>query len=384
MKHQKIIHPLTRREFLKAGGIAGGLFGLSHFLPLNSFASTAGATGPFFIIIKAPGGMDATLGLDPYIRPMGTDEQDMFIEYSPSEILSHPSQPELLVGPAAAPILSHLSNSLIINGLVMNESDNGHTANLNYAITANGQGRNASLAGELLAVTASTSPFGLVSTGSATLGKRALAVTQTGTILKSLESPDFSRFLGRIDFGSGEDSSFGRSARSLSLNKTEAEELTRLLKTWQSEKVNLQDFHAVAASLLSGMARTAEISFDSFGLDTHSDHPGRHKDAQLKVWQQVADIYTFFKSVPCGNAGASLFDHTIFMVASEFSRTPFLNPSKGKDHNPLTNSVLLSGGAIKKGKLIGKSTLVSRKRTQYGESMHIGLPIDYSTGAAVH
>lgn len=383
MKHHKIIHPLTRREFLKTSGAAGALFGMSSFLPISSWSRPASPNTPFFVLLKAPGGMDATLGLDPYIRPQGTDEQDMFIEYAPEAILSHPSQPEILLGPAAAPLLSHLSHSLIINGLVMNESDNGHTANLNYVVTANGQGKNASLAGELLAGTVAKNPFGLMSNGSATLGKRALAVTQTQTVITSLENPDITDFLGRVDFGSTDASSFGRSARSLSTSKTESAELTRLLKKWQSEKIQLKDFHAVAAALMSGMAKAAEISFNSFGLDTHSDHPNRHREAQQRVWQQVDEIYAFFKSVPFGTAGASLFDQTIFMVTTEFSRTPFLNPSKGKDHNPLTNSVLISGGAIKKGKVIGKSTLVPRTQTEQGEAFHIGLPVDYETGTAI-
>ena len=388
MTYSKLIHPLSRRHFLKGAVGTSALFGIANLSPLKVWAQASSQDStPFFVLIKAPGGMDVTLGLDPIVRPPGTDEQDMFIEYSQNEILSHSSQTEMRVGPAATALLPNLDRTLIFNGVVMNESDNGHTANLNYVATANGQGKNASLAGEAILARQSQNPFGIVANSSVILGKRALAVTQTGTIIQSLTSADLSVFFERIQQNNQSESPFRRSLRAISASKAEASELNRLLQLWQKD-ASLEDFHAVASAFASGMASSAELSLNSFSLDTHSDHPRRHKDAQTRVWQRVASIFSFFKSIPFApksapQAGSSLFDHTVFVVVSDFSRTPFLNASKGKDHNPLTNSILVAGGPIKKGKMIGQSRLVPRGESGSGEAMHIGLPLDYATGATI-
>ena len=71
------------------------------------------------------------------------------------------------------------------------------------------------------------------------------------------------------------------------------------------------------------------------------------------------------------------------MVISEFLRTPFLNPSKGKDHNPLTNSVSLAGRGIRGGTVVGESQLIERKRSATGVPLHMALPIHFDSGRVV-
>jgi hypothetical protein len=63
------------------------------------------------------------------------------------------------------------------------------------------------------------------------------------------------------------------------------------------------------------------------------------------------------------------------MVASEFSRTPALNQFRGKDHNHLTNSVLLAGYGIKGNQQLGKSKVISRHNSPDGQSKHLALPL---------
>jgi uncharacterized protein (DUF1501 family) len=46
------------------------------------------------------------------------------------------------------------------------------------------------------------------------------------------------------------------------------------------------------------------------------------------------------------------------VVISEFARTPALNGARGKDHNPMTNSVLFAGHGIQKGKTVRASLLI--------------------------
>lgn len=70
------------------------------------------------------------------------------------------------------------------------------------------------------------------------------------------------------------------------------------------------------------------------------------------------------------------------MVISEFTRTPALNASRGKDHNPQCNSVLLFSPQMKNMK-IGASTVVTRAKSKYGTPYLAGLPLDLATEQAV-
>ena len=115
-------------------------------------------------------------------------------------------------------------------------------------------------------------------------------------------------------------------------------------------------------------------------MDTHTSHPVNHLRLQRATWDKVSSIFDYFKSVPYGSS--SLFEHTTFAVVSEFSRTPFLNASKGKDHNPLTNSVLFAGRGIRGGTVLGKSTLIEKARSSSGTAYHMALPIHYDSGAS--
>jgi hypothetical protein len=58
-----------------------------------------------------------------------------------------------------------------------------------------------------------------------------------------------------------------------------------------------------------------------------------------------------------------------------------LNAAQGKDHNPLTNSVLLAGAGVKGGRSFGSSQLITRKNSASGSPRFSGGPIDYATGA---
>jgi len=50
-----------------------------------------------------------------------------------------------------------------------------------------------------------------------------------------------------------------------------------------------------------------------------------------------------------------LLDSTLVCLASEFGRTPKINPTSGRDHWPKVFSILMAGGGIKKGLVYGSS-----------------------------
>lgn len=73
-------------------------------------------------------------------------------------------------------------------------------------------------------------------------------------------------------------------------------------------------------------------------------------------------------------------DYTTFMVVTEFSRTPYLNGAKGKDHNPDTNSVLIAGKGVVGGKTFGASKVIPAKKSLTGAALHIATAYDSRTG----
>jgi hypothetical protein len=63
------------------------------------------------------------------------------------------------------------------------------------------------------------------------------------------------------------------------------------------------------------------------------------------------------------------------MVSSDFTRTPALNSSKGKDHNPQMNANLIIAPGLKPG-LIGGSNVIPRAQSKLGNSYHVAAPMD--------
>src|SRR4051812_47473000 len=91
---------LNRRQFLSTTGLTLSSFALSQLFPFGKvFAADLASENHFFVMLNVHGGMDATLGLDPWIMPAGADAKDMFIEYRPDEILQAGN---LRFAPAAA------------------------------------------------------------------------------------------------------------------------------------------------------------------------------------------------------------------------------------------------------------------------------------------
>jgi hypothetical protein len=71
-------------------------------------------------------------------------------------------------------------------------------------------------------------------------------------------------------------------------------------------------------------------------------------------------------------------DCTTVMITSEFTRTPGLTASNGKNHNPQCNSVILMGPGLKPG-MYGSSRLITAKSSPMGISYLAGMPLDLTT-----
>jgi uncharacterized protein (DUF1501 family) len=135
--------------------------------------------------------------------------------------------------------------------------------------------------------------------------------------------------------------------------------------------------HAIAAAFSSGLSGSVSLQVSKF-FDTHSDHPNNHMTTLKEAFTEVKDILDILTATPGVGIQGSLLDQTTIIMVSEFTRTPALNASKGKDHNAQCNSAILMGPGIKPG-VIGGSKVVTRAETQIANPYLVGLPLDKKT-----
>jgi hypothetical protein len=375
---------MNRRRFLN-GACGLGVSTLATGFAANVASSLyvakarAGGASPvdqFIVIINMPGGWDTTLSCDAWTSPVRPAEADLFIEYRDDEVTRVAG---LALGPAMAPLIPFAKEMSIVNGVFLNSSDNGHPASHLYVFSGDPLLKAPSVSIELNRSVRS-GPYGVVVNESIPLGGRAETVTTIAELIaiQNLDNP-INRMRAMLAAVQGE-SDLLTAARIIAGSDAEYQELVRLIQI-EAATGEISEPGALRAAFLSGTSSVAHYSLNT-GFDTHSDHVGNHLKQQTAGWEKVAALFTLFKATPFGSTGESLFDRTTFMISSEFSRTAALNASKGKDHNPLTNSVVLAGRGVKGGQTIGASKLVTLAESNIGLSYQIGLPFDFATQVA--
>jgi len=365
-----------RRKILKQFGLAtlGLTFGQ---IPLNAFSNVASnRKTKFFIMLTADGGLDVTLSLDPQEHEAGrTDQDDMFIEYTPDQILK---VGDIYLAPGAEALKSFGQDILILNGISM-VRDAGHESNLRYLQSGNGSGLlpNMTLHSEEM----NPSPLGVLMSGKFDMAGRSAGVTELSGLSSSLAQnrlsvpevtaimePEAAVTMGRLD------------AMAADVIR-EYSEIKALLPNASDQ------LRALLVSFKAGLTRSASLNLSSFGnslnFDTHSNHEGTHLRSQKELFSRLTGLLEALRKTPYETG--SLFDVTSVLVVSEFSRTPFRNNAKGKDHNPFTNSALLIGPDFQTGKVVGQSHLYSRSERggSGATALHTALPIDFKTGEII-
>jgi hypothetical protein len=367
---------MKRRDFLNYSLLAAS----TQLLPMGLFMPRARADGNFlpsksrfFVLVRMTSGWDVTLGLDPKVHANGSTQDDMFIEYAPGDILDASG---VKLGPAAESLMKHKGDFSVVNGLISATSDNGHQANLEYLSSGSGDGKAPHLPIEI-AVASGKGPIGLVFNGSPIALDRDVmlsSIESVQSLKNSLNMTDFGDFIraGKVS------DAFKAAQISMLDNGEEIKNLVaRLGSITETDTAKITP-DVIAASFASGASLQAQWDITDLNLDTHSSHEKAHLIQQKMGWERISNLFDVFKQTNLGD-GVSLFDRTVFMVISEFSRTPALNGAKGKDHNPLTNSVLLAGGGINGGKVVGESHLITLKRSTLGVATHSALPMDFAT-----
>jgi hypothetical protein len=372
----------NRRDFLKATGVFAAMpiaQAVTPSLLLSPVPVPALPKGDrkFFILIRAFGGMDATLGIDPWTAAALPAATDMFVEYRPDELVA--AGAEIKLGPSAAILKKHEGDFSVINGVFMSQVDNGHGASLSYI----GAGSSSGLAPVLpveMAAASQLGDFGVLTNSSLDMGNRVATSSNLSDLAQIEGKTDITGLLEAIFGSGGVKTPYLDSVRKVISSRSSVQTFIKNLHSFGAP-ADIKDMHVIAAAFMTEVAFYAQNDLFNLALDTHAAHPDNHKRAQGKVWAAVDELFTLFKKTPYGTNGESLFDRTTFMVVCEFSRTPALNGANGKDHNPLTNSVLLAGRGIQGGKVCGASRLVTAKESVTGASYHIAYPIDFATGA---
>lgn len=360
---------LTRRRFLQVSGALS----LLPVLPASARSAIRppAPIGKFFVLLRAFGGMDVTLGLDPWTvadLPLATD---MFIEYRQDELIEAGG---ILLGPSCAPLKAHAGDFSVINGVFMSQIDNGHGASLDY-ISAGSTSSTAPTLPIEIARSTTEGAFGVLTDRTLSLGDRVVSSSMIEDLKELPKRIDLTSLLEKVAATGGR-TAFAEAIARVLASGAETRSFIQNLQSFGAPE-SLTDGQVLAAAFMSDVASSAQLDVSNGQLDTHASHVGAHKLEQTNVWTKVADLIQLFKNTPYGSG--SLFDHTTFMVVSEFARTPALNGAGGKDHNPMTNSVLLAGRGIKGGQVIGASRLVTAVESSTGESYHIAYPIDYAT-----
>lgn len=366
---------MKRREFISKVSRLGCGYGAYSLFPRWAWAGERAEIPHHFIMVRTFGGMDVTLGLDPQILGPGADAEDMFVEYRPDEIVESGG---LRFAPSAKPLVPHASECLIVNGVMMRR-DAGHFVNLDYMVTGRGDGKAAALPAEL-SLARGDGPFGLVASSGVYSAGKAFNVSSAQDLLVQADQENLTQWIeDRIEFLAAEQGTpLEVAEKQVVAAKETATAIQNMIEAYKKEGLTVDARHAIAAAFASGGSRHAQLDLMGPNLDTHSDHSGNHLRNQTQIWEEVSGLFRLFKRIPFG--GGTLFDHTTFMVVSEWSRTPYLNAAKGKDHNPFTNSVLFAGRGIRKGTVVGKSRLVTRLQTGTAAD-HIAWPWNYKEQA---
>jgi hypothetical protein len=288
--------------------------------------------------------------------------------------------PGIPFGPACAPMTPFLNEVSVIKGIEMRR-DGGHGVNFDMMISGFANGSAAEYSAELAHVMKS-GPLGVVRSGfnPVLLGTRSVTVSS----VDDLKSGQFLRPGSRSLIPSNENW-FQSQTNALDEIQVRFSRVTEIANQLQVEGTSDENIALLCACLQTESAYQASYAMEDLGnMDSHSGHEGSHLEAQTGGWNRVADLISTLKRLQFRNTGSNMLDMTTVMVVSEFSRTPALNPSQGKDHNPHANAVLLAGKGVKKGVVLGDSHVVPAEKSSIGIAMQRGYPFDYKLGSTVY
>jgi len=406
----------TRRRFLEIAGVAGGGVLLNtSLMPLAARAQQAPAQDGLLLAVYFNGGWDQLLALDPRDHTdarFGTEAgfrasgiqtaYNVVTDAGVQSVMSATggrgvqARGNLTFGPAVhASLLEHAADLSIVRGMDMETLT--HEVGRRYLITgkfprglaaagsslgtvvaaANGQTKNIphlSVACEAYNEEheAYASPI-QVSSSSAMVN----VLRPAGTALSAASTSLLNDFHSVTDCGpapldlQGKASLFATSRHKASqitqggvfdlfdFSRTSNPEVASLLSAMNmsTSEINTPKGRAALAgqALATGYAQAVSLQIQA-GLDHHFDN-WRTSHAQLlrPGFEALGNLIGFLKGKEYLGTGTSVWSRTTLLVFSEFSRTPRLNSSGGRDHH-LSASALVAGPGIRPNMVYGASS----------------------------
>jgi hypothetical protein len=397
---------LQRRSLLKA---AAGFAGATLFggVPFRAFAQATNLAPPdrCFVFVYFSGGWDQLLAFDPKDPNVFTPERISETRILPGYNLINDSRfpqvpvvPEkggvrsnIAFGPAVGRLGDHFDLMTVVRGI--NMTTLGHEVGFRYFLTGKrpigSAARGSSTATEIVGQFAPTVPIPSIAYNIETYNDRypghanALRVSRSNDLLLTL-SPSTRTLDSEIekqllDFRgqpiSCEAAAYG--ARGVgetyenSRDQMQAVLSNRLDNTFRFERQEHEALRLkyglagtgpydneagraalVATALKQGISQCVSINLTG-GLDTHFGTQLTHANNQRRGFDALATLVDDLRTT-AHPSGGNFMDHTTILVFSEFSRTPLINGTGGRDHH-LTNSCLLMGAGVKHNYVFGAS-----------------------------
>jgi len=111
-----------------------------------------------------------------------------------------------------------------------------------------------------------------------------------------------------------------------------------------------------AKAIMSGVSRCVSVNIVG-GLDSHqgTEWTQQQGPRQQSGFDAIATMVDELATTEHPDGQGTWLERTYIVGFSEFSRTPLLNASGGRDHH-ITNSCFVMGGKVRGGQIIGAST----------------------------
>ena len=387
---------MLRRDFLKYTSAVAAMV----LIPVESMA--AEYTGPLWIFVQAIGGWDPTSFCDP--KGYLSSELDENNRVSNSAMNKSYAKTEIVAnakGVKYAPLSgsdgidnyefseffeNNADDLLVINGI--DTQTNGHDSGRRYMMSGRLSEGYPALSALIAGINMPASPLAFVTAGGYDETDGVVAGTRLGNLnaineLAFVNSEGIANNDRYVPYSEGDTITYKHPSVLERIKKARNERTKRLISkqklasvealakqynlahTGSNELVKLVEFlpddldtHTYRRNNVFGQGRfamagykaglTSSVNIQTGGFDTHSNNDNGQRDSLAKLLKGVELLQE--EAVAQGIA-----DRVIFVIGSEFGRTPGYNDGDGKDHWSVS-SMMFMGAGIRGGRVIGSTT----------------------------
>ncbi len=371
---------MNRRDFMKTLAAAGLCAGQPMFATATQAATLDPYRGKFFVSISADGGWDVTSFCDPKanstINHWANNQTIQSINNSPIQYAPFAHNNTFFQ--------THHKNMLVINGIDC--QTNAHEAGVRHTWSGRLSHGYPTFSAMAAAALGPNLPLAYISNGGykETAGIMQYTLMQDPTSLKKLVFPN--QFLDYDSDGTWdapkqyhrtEAMNLIRQAKMDRLNRLQtqahlspkhrnslrdvfnarvgAEQLAPLAQTMPEELVSnldadgewnplMRQSQIALAAYEAGLCVAADLTI--WGFDTHSEHDAEQTTALQRLQRGIDYLWA-------EAARRGIDDKLVVFISSDFARTPNYNDGNGKDHWPITSSIIMAKEASWCNRVVG-------------------------------